>query len=89
MGNLLVYLESYPASDHFFGQLIGIGAGSLHSINNLAPADDGNPVGNLHDFFQLMCNQNDGLALCNEPLHYRHEFRNFLWRKHSGRLVEY
>ncbi|MNN64942.1 hypothetical protein D3C81_1804160 [compost metagenome] len=36
-----------------------------------------------------MCNQNNGLALSNEPLHNRHQLRNFLWRKHSGRLVEY
>ncbi len=67
-GRRLGDVEKHLPPDHHLGQFLGAGLGGLDRRHHLAPTHHADRIGDLHDFTELVGNQDDGLALLLQPI---------------------
>ena len=76
-------------SDHHFSQTVFVDRLiDIDGADITSATDDRTAIGDLHDLFQFMRDQDDRFAFFNQTLHDLNEFLNLLWRQYSGRLVK-
>jgi hypothetical protein len=85
--DLLLDLELHRTAHHHRGQL-GRGGGRAGLAHDLAPPDDGDPVGHGPDLAQLVGDEHDRRAGRLEVTHHPDEVVDLLRRQHGGGLVE-
>ena len=84
----LIHLEGHLAAHHHAGKLV-LGHGfHIHGVNVLTKADDGTVVGGGLDFFQLVRDQDDALAVGGQVMHDVNELHDLLGGERCGRLVQ-
>ena len=88
MGPLLVELEQHLPSHHHLGQVSHLDIGRIDGSHHLAETQDGYPVRQLHDLFELVGDQDDGQALVPHPAKDPEEFLDALRSENRRRLVQ-
>ena len=84
----LFHDEVDVAAHHHGRQGFRRGILDVHGADVLALAEDRTAVGHLHNFRQLVGDEENALALGGQILHDGHELLDFLRRQHGGGLVE-
>ena len=87
VGGVLVDDQLDRAADHHRGEL-GVAGLGVGLADDLAEADDGDPVGDLADLAELVGDEDDGLPGLLELAHDVHQLVGLLRGEHRGGLVE-
>ena len=75
-------------ADHHFRQLCFIRFSSVDRGNMLAPAQDRDPVADLHHLVELVGNNDNTLAVFLHPAQHVKQAGNLLGRQHGRRFVQ-
>ena len=84
----LVDLESDLAADHHRGQIVFVHLFHVHGVDVLAHADDGAEVGGFLDLLELVCDDDNALAVLDKIVHDGDELRDLLRGEGGGRLIQ-
>ena len=76
------------AADHQGREIVLVGFRRNPRAHDLAPSDDGDPVGDLQHLVQLVADEDDRVALRGEAPEDLEDLLGLLRRQHGGRLVE-
>jgi len=84
----LVDHQRHFAADHHLGQFLFRGLGGRGLAGHSAIAQDYNPVGDGHDFFELVADKDDRFALFYQTAHDLKQLFGLLRGEHRRRLIE-
>ena len=84
----LGYLEDDVAADHHASQFLFGRVLLVHDALQLAATQDRYAVGDLHDLFQFVTDEEDGLSLSLQLTHGHEQFDSLLRRQNSRGLIE-
>ena len=88
LGLGLVDAEQDVAADHQPGEALLRGALGRQGLDELAPAQHGDAVGDLCDLVQLVADEDDGRPLRGEAAHDLEQLPRLLRGEHCRRLVQ-
>ena len=88
LASALVDAEQDVAADHQPGEALLRGALGRQRLDELAPAQHRDAVGDLCDLVQLVADEDDGLPLRGEAAHDLEQLPRLLRGEHCRRLVE-
>ena len=87
-GGSLVDVEVDLSAHHHLGHALLGSIGHAHRVHEPAPPEDGAGPRDLLDLLELVRDEQDGLALADEPAHDLHELPDLLRRQDGRGLVE-
>ncbi len=89
MRRALVDLQDHLAPDHGVGEFRGRRIGGVERRDHLAAPHHRHAVRQIHDFAQLVSDEDDGLVLALEHAQHLKQLIRFRRREHRRRLVEH
>src|SRR5215470_9885515 len=83
----LIHAQQHLASHHHTCYLCLVSFFCNQFTSILAPAQYRNSIGEFEHFTQLMCDEDDGLALRDKATQDAKELKRLLWRQYAGRFI--
>ena len=85
---LLVHAQKNFPAHHQFCQLGGRGLRGFHRCRHFPAPHHGNCICDIHDFTQLVCDQNDGFAFLLQSAQDAEQMVGLRWCQHAGGFVQ-